>query len=193
MGAATEKVIEQIIENRKTFEQFCYSLSEEQLNRPAPESTWLVRDFAAHLATLDPIMEQMFTATAAGGKLPDEADGSPFDVDKFNDALVAERRDWPLSRVFEEGAANRAALIAALREITDEQTQLMMYFGGDSKRLGGNIPFGMFLSGWAWHDPIHAYDMLRGLPELKDDPALVAWTSNVFVNGYQNAMNKPAE
>lgn len=192
MGVATEKVIDQIIENRKTFEQFCYSLSEEQLNRPAPESTWIVRDFAAHLATLDPIMEQMFTATAAGGKLPDEADGTPFDVDKFNDALVAERRAWPLTRVFEEGAANRAKLITALRAITDEQTQLMMYFGGDSKRSGGNIPFGLFLSGWAWHDPIHAFDMLRGLPELQDDAALSAWTNNAFVQGYQAAMNKPA-
>lgn len=190
MGAATEKVIAQIIENRRTFEEFCRSLSEEQLNRAVPESTWIVRDFPAHLATLDPALEQMFTATAVGGKMPDEPDGTPFDLDKFNDALVAERRDWPLDRVFAEAAENRAKLIEALRGITDEQTQLMMYFGGDAKRSAGQVPFGLFLSGWAWHDPIYAFDMLRGLPELKDDANLNAWTDNVFVKGYQNAMNQ---
>jgi hypothetical protein len=189
MGTATDKVIDQIIEHRTTFERFCYSLSEEQLNRPVPESTWIVRDFAAHLATLDPIMEEMFTATAAGGRLPDGPDGKPFDLDQFNDALVAERREWPLARVFEEGAANRVRLIEALRGITDEQTQLMMYFAGDSKRAEGNIPFGLFLSGWAWHDPIHAFDMMRALPELAGDADLQAWTDNVFVKGYQAAMN----
>src|SRR3972149_1702885 len=46
------------------------------------------------------------------------ADGTPFDLDGYNDAQVAERRDWPLERILEEAAGNRAALIEALERLT---------------------------------------------------------------------------
>ena len=190
MGAVTDKVIETIVENRRTFEEFCYSLTPEQLDRAVPESTWVVRDFAAHLGTLDPALAEMFERTTRGERLT-EKDGSAFDIDKFNDALVAERRGWPLEKVFEEAAGNRAGLIEVLRRITDEQTQTTMYFGGDAKRKAGNVPFGLFLAGWAHHDPIHTADMLRALPELASDSALRAWLDSPFVRGYQAAMNHP--
>jgi hypothetical protein len=188
MGAVTDKVIETIIENRRAFEAFCYSLTPEQLDRPVPESIWIVRDFAAHLGTLDPALGEMFARTTRGEKLT-EPDGSAFDIDKFNDALVAERRDWPLEKVFEEASRNREALIDVLRQITDEQTQATMYFGGDAKRKAGNVPFGLFLAGWAHHDPIHVADMLRALPERAEDATLRAWLDSPFVRGYQSAMN----
>ncbi len=188
MGAATDKVVDQIVENRTKFQAFCESLTPEQLDRPVPQSTWLVRDFAAHLDTLDPAMQQLFEATARNEKL-ESPDGGNFDVDAHNEPLVTARRDWPLSRVFEEAAQNRVLLIDALRGITDEQTQHMMWFGGDAKRKAGQVPFGLFLAGWAWHDPIHVADMLRALPERADDPEIVAWLDNAFVNGYQRAMN----
>lgn len=188
MGASTDKIIEQIIENRTKFQAFCESLTAEQLDRPVPQSTWLVRDFAAHLDTLDPAMAQLFEATARNEKLTNP-DGGDFDVDAHNEPLVTARRDWPLARVFDEAAQNRARLIEALGRITDEQTQQMMYFSGDAKRKAGQIPFGLFLAGWAWHDPIHAADMLRALPERAADPDVVAWLDNPFVRGYQTAMN----
>jgi hypothetical protein len=188
MGSVTENVIRQIIEHRAKFEAFCYSLTDEQLNRPVPESTWIVRDFAAHLATLDPAMAQLFQATARGETLR-SPDGAPFDVDAHNEPLVQARRGWTMRRVFEEGAASRAELIEAMRSITDEQTKGMMYFSGDAKRSAGQIPFGLFLAGWAWHDPIHVADMLRALPERQQDPEIVAWLDSPFVNGYQKAMN----
>ena len=78
MGTATEKVIDQIIENRRKFEDFCFSLSDEELDRPVPESTWLVRDFAAHLATLDPGMAQLFEATVRNERMT-TPDGGTFD------------------------------------------------------------------------------------------------------------------
>jgi hypothetical protein len=188
MGSVTEKVIEQIIENRTKFEAFCYSLSEEQLDRPVPDSTWLVRDYASHLATLDPAMAQLFQATARGSRMT-APDGGRFDIDAHNEPLVQARRTWPMAKVLEEGARERADLIAALRLITDEQTQGMMHFAGDTKRSEGEIPFGLFLAGWAWHDPIHTADMLRALPERQADADLKAWLENPFVNGYQRAMN----
>jgi hypothetical protein len=188
MGSVTERVIDQIIEHRTKFEAFCYSLSDEELDRPVPDSTWLVRDFASHLATLDPAMTQLFQATARG-EVMTSPDGGSFDIDVHNEPLVRARRTWPMSKVFEEGGREREVLIAALRQISDEQTQGTMHFAGDAKRSSGEISFGLFLAGWAWHDPIHVADMLRGLPERQGDAVLKAWLENPFVNGYQKAMN----
>ena len=191
MGIATDKVIDQMIENRRKFEDFCFSLSDEELDRPVPESTWLVRDFAAHLATLDPGMAQLFEATVRNERMT-TPDGGTFDVDAHNEPLVVARRTWTMARVFEEGRTKRAALIELLRGITDEQTQHQMWFEADAKRAAGQLPFGLFLAGWAWHDPIHVADMIRGLPERAGDPDVKAWLDNPFVKGYQGAMNKPA-
>ena len=192
MGTATDKVIDQMIENRRKFEDFCFSLSDEELDRPVPESTWLVRDFAAHLATLDPGMAQLFEATVRNERMT-TPDGGTFDVDAHNEPLVVARRTWTMARVFEEGRTKRAALIELLRGITDEQTQHQMWFEADAKRAAGQIPFGLFLAGWAWHDPIHVADMIRGLPERADDPGVRTWLDNPFVKGYQGAMNKPGD
>jgi hypothetical protein len=188
-----EGVIGTIVENRRRFEAFCYSLSEEQLKRPVPESTWIVRDFAAHLDTLDRAMVGWLHALAGGGDSLDSTrneDGSVFDVDAYNDAEVASRREWPLRRVFEEASENRRALIDGLRALSDEQIEKPMHFGGDAKRSGGDFPLKTFLMGWAQHDPIHVADMLKALPELADDAELRAWLDNPFVAGYQAIMNR---
>jgi hypothetical protein len=190
---AIEAIINAIVENRRKFEAFCYSLSEAQLNRPVPQSTWIVRDFAAHLDTLDRAIVGWLRTLAAGGDSLDSTrneDGSAFDVDAFNDEQVAERRSWPLERVFAEAAANRAELIAGLRALSDEQIEKPMRFGGDSKRKGGDIQLKLFLGGWAQHDPIHVADMLKALPERAGDPELRAWLDNPFVAGYQAIMNR---
>jgi len=187
-SAAVQRVIEAIVENRRRFEAFCRSLSDEQLDRPVPQSTWIVRDFIAHLDTLDPQMARLFEATAAGETI-EQRDGHAFDVDAFNDAAVAERRAWPLDRVFEEAAANRAELIAALARLSDDDIAKVMHFSGDAKRKAGQIPLNLFLAGWAQHDPIHVADMLRALPERADDAELRSWLDNPFIAGYQRAMN----
>lgn len=187
-----QRVIEAIRANRVHFEAFCYSLSEEQLNRPVPQSTWIVRDFAAHLGTLDTELMRWF-GSAAGEAMPDSgagADGTRFDMDAFNDAAVAERRSWPLERIFAEAATNRVALIDTIAGLTEEQVNRTTRFAGDGKRQGGELPLNLFLAGWAQHDPIHVADMLRGLPELADDAELKAWLDSPFVAGYQKVMNR---
>lgn len=188
------KVINTIKDERRRFEGWCRSLSDEELARPVPNSTWAVRDFIAHLGTLDTEIIRWFDGVARG--IPDEtvrsADGHPFDIDDWNDRTVAERREWTLDQVFDEAAANRQQLIATLERMTDEHTETVVHFGGDNKRPAADVPLKFFLSGWAHHDAIHVADMLKALPEHADDPEMKAWLDHPAVTWYQNAMAGPA-
>jgi hypothetical protein len=193
MNETIAQVTAAIKENRRRFEAFCYALSEEQLHRSVPGSTWLVRDFAAHLGTLDEPLIRWTEAIPSGAQI-DMArapDGDAFDVDAFNDAHVAGRRAWPLADVFAEAARNRERLVEALSALTDEQIDRPMHFA-DAKRGAADIPLKLFLTGWAQHDPIHVADMIKALPEVAGDPEIRAWLDNPFVIGYQAAMNRPA-
>jgi len=188
-----EGVITAIADNRRRFKEFCHSLTPEQLLRPVPGTTWVVRDFAAHLDTLDAALLRWFegAASAAPFDAASNEDGTPFDVDAFNDARVAERRDWPLDRIFAEADANRRRIVVALRRLTDEQIERPMHFPGDNKRRPGDVPLRLFLAGWAQHDPIHVADMIKALPELAGDPAITRWLDDPFVAGYQAVMSGP--
>lgn len=186
-------VIDAIVENRRRFEEFCFSLTAEQLMRPVPDSTWVVRDFAAHLDTLDTALLRWFGGAARGTQVDSsrDIDGGPFDIDEFNDAHVAERRSWPLEQVFAEAHENRARLVEEMNELTDEQIDKPMHFAADAKRKAGDLPLKLFLAGWAQHDPIHVADMMKALPERASDQAIVAWLDNPFVKGYQAVMATP--
>ena len=187
-------IIGSIRGHREKFQQFVRSLSEEELSRPVPDSTWIVKEFVSHLGTLDPELARSFGAAAAGR--PEEAgrnaDGTPFDLDGFNDTQVAVRRGWPLERILEEATDNRAALIKTLERLTDEDISRVMHFQGDAKRSAANLPLKVFLMGWSLHDPIHVADMLRALPERAGDPELAAWVRHPVIQGYQQAMAGPA-
>ncbi len=188
-----QSIIQSIREHREKFERFCRSLSEEELGQPVPGSSWVVKDFVSHLATLDTEMARSFEAAAAGH--PEEAsrhaDGSPFDLDAFNDARVVELREWPLERILGEASRNRAALIETLERLRDEDIAQVMHFRGDAKRSPADLPLKVFLLGWARHDPIHAADMLKAMPERASDPELAAWIDDPVVKGYQAAMSGP--
>ena len=187
-------IIDSIRGHRAKFERFCRSLSEEEMARPVPDNTWVVKDFVSHLATLDSELARTFEAAAAGR--PEDAgrnaDGTPFDLDGFNDAQVAGRRERPLERILEEAADNRAALIETLERLTDEEIAREMHFQGDAKRSPAQLPLKVFLMGWSLHDPIHVADMLKALPQRADDPELAAWLSHPVIQGYQQAMSGPA-
>jgi len=186
-------IIGSIRGHRERFERFCRSLSEEELSRPVPDSTWVVKDFVSHLGTLDPELARTFSATAADR--PEDAvrnaDGTPFDLDGYNDARVAERRGWPLERVLEEAVGNRTALIETLERLTDEDIARVLHFQGDAKRSPAQLPLKVFLLGWSLHDPIHVADMLKALPERADEPEIAAWLSHPVIQGYQQAMSGP--
>jgi hypothetical protein len=187
---AVAKVVETLAENRRLFEAFCMSLSDDEAMRAVPGSTWVVKDFASHLATLDVLFERYTASIVEGGAIDmrQDADGSAFNLDAWNDAQVAERRGWTMARIFEEAATNRASLIGAMGRLSDGDLARPMHFS-DSKRGEADFPLGLFLTGWAQHDPIHAADMLKALPERAADAELQAWVSNPFVTGYQKAMS----
>jgi hypothetical protein len=186
-------IIDSIRAHRERFERFSRSLNEEEMARPVPDSSWVVKDFVSHLATLDPELARTFEATAEGR--PEDAgvnpDGTPFDLDGYNDAQVAERRDWPLKGILEEAARNRVGLIETLERLSDEDIAQVMHFQGDAKRSPAQLPLKVFLLGWSLHDPIHVADMLKALPERAGDPELAAWLSHPVIQGYQQAMAGP--
>jgi hypothetical protein len=189
------KVTRTIEEERARFEEWCRSLSAEELERMVPpDKKWSVKDFAAHLGTLDTELIRWFDGVAAG--VPDEtvrnADGSPFDVDEWNDRIVAERHNWSLDQIFAEAAENRKRLIASLEKLTDANIDSVVHFAGDNKRGPADVPLKFFLSGWTRHDAIHVADMLKALPEHADDPAIKEWLNHPAVTWYQNAMAGPA-
>ena len=187
-----ERLTQQFRTNRTRFEAFCRSLSDEELERPVPDSTYRVKDFATHLATIDPEIVRWFEAVREGQTdQPAAADGSTWDVDKFNDAVVAERRDWSLDQIFDEAEDNRKALLESLQTLDDEKIEQVVRFNGDNKRPPTDIPFKLFLFGNARHDLIHIADMLRALPERASDPEMQAWLDDPTVKWYQNAMSGP--
>ncbi len=189
-----QKTIKTIKDERRRFEAFCRSLSEEELARPVPDSTWIVRDFIPHLGTLDTELNRWFEGVANG--VPDaierDADGLPFKLDNWNDSTVAERREWTLDKIFDEAAANREKLIATLEKLTDEHTDSVTRMGGDNKRPPAEVPLKLFLAGWAHHDAVHVADMLKALPERADDPDMRAWMDHPAVIWYQKTMAGPA-
>ena len=190
MNETVASVLEELDGHRARFEAFCRSLSDEQLGRPVPKSTWQVKDFISHLATIDGPIGEMFRTVREGGD-PGirNADGSRWEVDDWNEIQVRERRLRPLEEVLAEAAEARAALLGQLTRLGDKELATTMKFAGDSKRPPGEIPLGMFIRGWAKHDPMHALDMSRAVPEAVT-AELTAWWDDPVVAGYQSAMNK---
>jgi hypothetical protein len=176
-------------EHRRQFESFCRSLSGEQLARPVPGSTWIVKDFISHLATIDGPVGEMFR-TIHEGRSPGlrDSDGGRFEVDNWNDKQVERRRGLSVDEILAEAATSRAALHKAMDALTAEDVASVIPFGGDSKRPPAQIQLLQYLRGWCKHDPMHAVDMLRALPEART-PEVDRWIDDPVIRGYQAAMN----
>ena len=186
--ATVQAIIDELDRHRARFEEFCRSLDTAELQREVPGSTWQVRDFIAHLATIDGPVAEMFRAMHAGEDTGiRDADGGRFDVDSWNDRRVEERRPLSVDEVLAEAATTRAALKEHMYVLTDEDLARTLKFGGDSKRAPSEIPFGAYLRGWCKHDPMHAMDMSRALPERQT--ALAPWFDDPIIQMYQRQMN----
>lgn len=187
-----QAIVNLITAERERFARFCRSLSEEELGRPVPLSTWAVKDFISHLATIDPPVARWLASVAEGRPTPRGGDGARWDVDRYNDTAVAERRSRTVEEILAEAAREREALVRVLDSLTEEQVQRSIRFGGDSKRPPTELVLERYLQGWARHDVIHVADMLRALPERAADPEIVAWLQEpgaaAVVGMYQKAM-----
>ena len=185
-------IVDRLKGERAGLERFARSLSDEELSRVVPGGTWTVKDFIVHVATLDAAYIGWFTALA-GDTDPGNHRGSPgFDVDRFNEAAVTERRGRSVDDVLHEAAILRGRLIAVMERFSDEKLDSTVRFGGDRKRPPVDLPLGQFLPGWACHDAIHVADMLKALPERRTDPEIVAWLGRpdlaASISSYQKAM-----
>jgi hypothetical protein len=187
-----QQVVDEIDGHRARFEAFCRSLSAGELQRPVPESEWIVKDYIAHLATIDQTVTRWFTTLAdqsaeaepAARVESSAASGSRFDIDRWNNSQVARRRDRTVDELLGEAAANRAALVEVLTAFTDEVVDGQIYFPGDAHRQPMKLKLEHYLRGWARHDPIHVSDMLRALPERQADADLTSWLAASAISSW---------
>jgi hypothetical protein len=186
------RVIDELGSHRERFEVFCRALSAEELDTPVPQSTWLVRDFITHLATIDVPVAQMFRLLHAGEDTGiRNADGGKWDVDDWNEQQVQQRRTWDIDRIFAEASETRAELLEHLSVLTTEDIAKTLKFGGDAKRPPSEVGLGQYLQGWCKHDPMHAFDMSRAIPH-RVTADVQAWFDDPVVQMYQRMMNRPA-
>ncbi|MEO8456314.1 MAG: DinB family protein [Chloroflexota bacterium] len=193
LSATVKSAHDTMLANRTKFDAFCRSLSEEELDRMVPDSTWTVKDFIIHLAQFDEETREWMESLREGklDRTRLNPDGTTFDVDAYNNARIAERHDWPLERILAEGDANRAKLVKTLETLEDAHIDQVVHFPGDNKRGPGDVQFKLFLTGLARHDPVHVADMIKALPERADDPAIIEWLDDFAVKWYQKAMSGP--
>lgn len=183
-------VLQELDLHRTRFIALARSLSRDELIRPVPNSSWVARDFVAHLATIDvPVMRWFVSIRDGKGSAATGDGGGPFEVDHWNDARVAERRELPLEDVIHEMQENRSRMREVLATFTQEHLDGPLDFAGDSKRGPSRITLRQYLQGWCKHDVMHAVDMMRAIPEKVDD-SLRGWFEDPVVDGYQRAMNR---
>jgi hypothetical protein len=189
MHPDVEAVVTELDAHRAQFEAFCRSLSAGELDRSVPNSTWLTRDFIAHLATIDGPVGEMFASVHAGADPGIRTrDGARWDVDQWNEVQVQERRTRTLEEVLTEAAETRAVLRGHLQALTEADLARAIKFAGDARRPAGEFPLGAYFRGWCKHDPMHAVDMARAFPG-RITPELQQWFDDPVIAGYQKAMN----
>lgn len=159
MERQLQPVIRAADENRVRFEAFCRSLSPEDLVRPVPDSTWQVQDFVAHLATIDDFVGDWFAHLADGRPWrPRGDDGSPFNIDTWNEARVQPRRAVGVEALLAAAASERKRFWSVADRLTPEILAQEFEFRGNT------VTYLRYLELWTGHDPAHAADMLRALP-----------------------------
>jgi hypothetical protein len=189
MNPDVEAVLAELDGHRIQFTVLCRSLSEEQLQRPVPQSTWVVRDYISHLATIDGPVGEMFASVHEGRDAGIRTgDGERFDVDRWNEDRVQERRELTVDQILMEAAASRTKLRNQLGALTDEEISKKIKFQGDARRPPSEIELRAYLRGWCKHDVMHAVDMMRAMPE-RMTPRLEHWFDDPVVAMYPKAMN----
>lgn len=170
--------------NRARFNSICRSLSSDELVAPIAGTHWRVRDYIAHLATIDTWVGNWFTKWANGEEYNfREADGTPVNIDAWNETRIVERKDAPLEDLLAEAAQNRIRIERTMTRFSGELLERQFRFGASK------ISFLRYLQLLVAHDPAHTADMLKGLPDRESDPVLVAWLAE---HGVGPAASKPA-
>lgn len=189
MHPDVEAVMAELDAHRMQFIVLSRSLSGEQLNRPVRQSAWLVRDYIAHLATIDGPVGEMFHAVHGGGDAGIRgADGERWDVDSWNEDRIQERRALSIDELLMAAAIERTKLRGYMAALTENDLATTIKFQGDARRPPSEVELRAYLRGWCKHDVMHAVDMMRAVPE-RMSPRLEHWFNDPVVAWYQKAMN----
>jgi hypothetical protein len=175
MESALQPVVTKANANRAFFERWVRSLTPTQLETVVPGGTWRTKDYVAHLATIDIYVGEWFEHVADGKRWhPNNSeDGSPFNIDTWNEEQTSKRRDNSVDELFAEAAQLRERLWAAVDRFTPEILATEFDFRGTM------TSYQRYLELWTLHDPAHSFDMLRGLPEQKENPELREWLNQL--------------
>ena len=163
-------VVEESAVNRARFAAICRSLSSDELVSPIPDTHWRVKDYIAHLATIDTWVNAWFTKWANGEEYDfREPDGTPINIDAWNEERIVQRKEAPLEDLLAEAAENRIALERTMTRFEQPVLERPFTFGRSK------ITFLRYLQLLVAHDPAHTADMLKGLPDRQEEASLVDW------------------
>lgn len=183
MSVRARLVIDELNRHRFQFEHFVRSLTNAELATVVPGTHWLVRDYVAHLCTIDGLIVSGL-ARRVGISVPqtDVPRAVPFDIDDWNDSAIQSRRGCSSDELLVEGAAHREDLLTVIARLTDAEFDRDVRVGGDRKAINLPVMRATF-SGTVWaiaiHDTTHAEDMLRALPERRKELWLSEWLTSV--------------
>jgi uncharacterized protein (TIGR03083 family) len=110
MDQRREKLRQRLNDSRGDLLAAVEAIGQAEAAAPTPNPGWAVRDVLAHLAGAELGHQQVIRALLAGAA----PDTSGFDLDAFNAADVAARRNASLPELLDELAANRSATLALL-------------------------------------------------------------------------------
>lgn len=174
----TDPILDEMAQHRVRFESLCRSLTSEELATQVPDAPWTVHGYVAHLCTIDSLLNRFFGPVVGMTDMPapEVPPPAPFDIDEWNEAIVARRPDASIDDLFAEAAASRANYERILRVIPEPAADMMVPFGGDRKKI--NLPaitvrLQDLLSTIALHDPSHTHDIVRALPHR--EPEVHGW------------------
>ena len=158
-----QAVIQKANANRATFEAFCRSLTDAELQSPVPDTPWRVKDYIAHLASIDIYVADWFEHVGRSERFRvANPDGTPFSIDVWNQARIDERADLSVEDLFDEAAGHRARLWRAVEAMPVDVMETSFKFHAN------DTSYVRYLELWTAHDPAHTVDMLRGLaPERR--------------------------
>jgi hypothetical protein len=175
-------IVDELARHRHQFEAFCRLLSDAELEALVPESPWTVRDYIAHLATIDGLIAPSFAVAAGVTDIPpsDIAAGTPFDIDDWNATAVEARAGRTVEEMLDEAAVNRANYVRAIEALSDAALDAEVQFG--ARRATGlpdvPVPLREVLWAIAVHDPNHTSDILRALPHRAEEPFVREWLAS---------------
>jgi len=179
MNPRAQLIVDELDRHRHQFAPFCRALSAAELGTAVPGSPWTVKDYIAHLATIDGMIAYGFQALVGGAfaPAPDIPLGEPFDIDDWNEAAIRARRGAAVAELLDEAAGHRANLVRCFAALEDAQLDLPIPFG--ARRATGlpDAPVPLRAVAWAIavHDPNHTQDILRALPARAHEPFVREW------------------